>query len=219
MEDFMILGRLTIRGSAALTAATLLAACAARGTSTLPAASSSFVPSVTREAKLPACKGQQTTKQYATLTVTLSTDGGSFCIPKFGGFGGSVKYPSANPSVDVTLWSSTTNYNHMPELGNGTAIFYLQLALSGGTNFGSKVGHGGGLASKKIVPGQTYTVFGQAKIYGFPYNFNPCYVIAVKSRYGGTLGGIGTLLKGQSVPAPATGVIEIYGGQQASQEC
>jgi hypothetical protein len=208
-----------MRASLALAFAALLAGCAARGGATLPATPGSLAPPLTQEAKLHACKGQQTTEQYATVTASLSTSKGSFCIPKFGGFGGSVKYPGADPSVKLTLTSSTTNYDGMPELGSGTAIFYMQLALSGGTTFGNKVGHGGGLSSKQIAAGQTYTVFGQAKIYGFPFNFTPCYAVAVHSRYGGTLGGIGTLLRGQQVPAAATGVIEIYEGQQASQEC
>jgi len=216
----MLLGRLKTSVATALAAATLFAGCAQHGVAALPPASSGPMPPPVRgQAKLPACKGQQTTKQYALLTVTLSTSGGSFCIPKFDGFGGSVKYPAADPSVNLTLTSSTSNYDGLPELGSGTAIFYLKLSLSGATSFGSKVAHGGGLASKHIVVGQTYTVFGQAKVFGFPYNFTPCYVTAVKSRFGGTLGGIGTLLEGQSVPAAATGVIEIYQGQQATEEC
>jgi len=210
----MSLGGFALRGWLALAVASLLAACAGHN-GTIPVAPGPLAPSVTAEAKLHACKGQQTTKQYATVTGTLLTGGGSFCIPKFGGYGGSVKYPGANPSVKLTLTSSTTNYNGMPELGHGTAIFYMQLAISGGTSFSSKAGAGGGLSSKQIVVGQTYSVFGQAKVYGIPFNFTPCYVVAVKSRYGGTLGGIGTLLKGQQVPAAATGVIEIYEGQQA----
>ncbi len=212
----MSLGGFALRGTLALAVTALLAACAGQSTATLPAAPAT---SVIPEAKLRACKGQQTTKQYATVTGTLLTSGGSFCIPKFGGYGGSVKYPGANPSVQLTLTSSTTNYDGMPELGNGTAIFYMQLAISGGTSFAGKIRSGGGLSSKQIAVGQTYTVFGQAKIYGFPFNFTPCYVVAVKSRYGGTLGGIGTLLKGQRVPAAATGVIEVYEGQQASESC
>jgi hypothetical protein len=219
MEEVMSLGGFTMRGTLALTAASLLAACAGHGGAMPPVATGSLAPSVTAEAKLHDCKGQQTTKQYATVTGTLLTSGGSFCIPKFGGYGGSVKYPGANPSVQLTLTSSTTNYDGMPELGSGTAIFYMQLAISGGTSFGNKVGRGGGLSSKQIGAGQTYTVFGQAKVDGFPFNFTPCYVVAVKSRYGGTLGGIGTLLKGQNVPAAATGVIEIYEGKQASGQC
>jgi len=215
----MSLGGFMRRGTLALAVSSLLAGCAGHSAAMLPVAPGSLAPSVTAQAKLHACKGQQTTKQYATVTGTLLTSGGSFCIPKFGGYGGSVKYPGANPSVKLTLTSSTTNYDGMPELGSGTAIFYMQLAISGATTFGSKAGSGGGLSSKQIVAGQTYTVFGQAKVYGFPFNFTPCYVVAVKSRYGGTLGGIGTLLKGQQVPAAATGVIEIYEGQQASEEC
>lgn len=218
MEDNLLLRRLsTFAGG--LAAATMFAACAGQSAPPLPATGSTAPAQPSPQAKVPKCKGQQTAGEYASLTVTLSSNGGSFCIPRFGGFGGSVKYPAVYPSVQLTLTSSTTNYDNMPELGSGTAIFYLQLALSGGTTFGSKVGAGGGLASKKIVVGDTYTIFGQAKVFGFPYDFPPCYVIAVKSRYGGTLGGIGTLLKGQNVPTAATGVIEVYSGQQASQQC
>lgn len=212
----MSLGGFMLRGTLALAVSAVLAGCAGHSAAMLPVSPSA---SGTPDAKLRACKGQQTTKQYATITGTLLTSGGSFCIPRFGGYGGSVKYPGANPSVQLTLTSSTTNYDGMPELGDGTAIFYMQLAISGGTAFSGKIGSGGGLSSKQITVGQTYTVFGQAKIYGFPFNFTPCYVIAVKSRYGGTLGGIGTLLKGQRVPAAATGVIEVYEGQQASESC
>lgn len=171
------------------------------------------------DATLPACKGQQNTKNYATLTVTLSSKGGSFCIPKFGGFGGSVQYPSATPSVQLTITSSTKNYNNMPLLGTGTPIFYLQLALNGGTQFGSNTKAGGGLTGKKLKAGQVYTVFGQAKVAGFPVNFTPCYVTATQGKFGGVIGGIGTLLKNQSIPTAATAVIEIYGGQQANQAC
>lgn len=167
----------------------------------------------------PNCKGQKTTKQYASLTVTLSTQGGSLCIPSFGGFGGKLKYPSANPSVKLKLISSTTNYNQMPELGQGTAMFYLQVALSGGTSFGGNVRAGGGLTSATIVVGNPYTAYGQAKIDGFKLNFGPCYTIATKGKYGGVIGGIGTLLKGVRVPAAANGVIEIYSGQQTSKQC
>jgi hypothetical protein len=207
-----------MRGSLALAAAASMAACAHTG-ALIPSASAPYNAAVLPEAKLHDCKGQQNSKQYATLTVTLSNSGGSFCIPTFGGFGGSVQYPGANPSVQLTVTSSTKNYDNMPQLGNGTPMFYLQLAISGPTQFGSNVKAGGGLTSKKLVVGQTYTVFGQAQIYGFPFNFTPCYAVATKGKYGGVIGGIGTLLKNQSIPAAATGVIEIYSGQQATQAC
>lgn len=208
-----------MRGALSIGAAAMMAACAHTGGAILPSASVTSNSVMLPEARLHKCTGQQNTKQYASLTVSLSTSGGTFCIPTFGGFGGSVKYPSANPSVQLTLTSSTSNYNGMPNLGSGAPVFYLQLALSSGTQFGSNVRAGGGLTSKKITPGQTYTAFGQAKIYGVPFNLTPCYAVATKGKYGGVIGGIGTLLKNQTVPTAATGVIEIYAGQQASQQC
>ncbi len=212
----MRLRRLLMRGSLAALAVVFLAACAQHGSTLLP---SSALARVQPDLVPPNCKGQKTTKQYASLTVTLSTQGGSLCIPSFGGFGGKLKYPSANPSVKLKLISSTTNYDQMPELGQGTAMFYLQVALSGGTSFGGNVRAGGGLTSATIVAGNPYTAYGQAKVDGFKLNFGPCYTIATKGKYGGVIGGIGTLLKGVRVPAAANGVIEIYSGQQTSKQC
>ncbi|MGA8325082.1 MAG: hypothetical protein WB757_03280 [Candidatus Cybelea sp.] len=215
-------GWLCSRDALIIAAVALLTACAQHGamlpgTSAIGGDTSQRVigPNLTP----PQCKGQKNAKDYASLTVRLSTQGGAFCIPAFGGFGGTVKYPSANPSVKLSLISSTTNYNDMPELGQGTAIFYLQLALASGTDFGKSVSSGGGLASQSIVPGNPYTIYGQAVIDRVKVNFGPCYVIATKSKYGGAIGGIGTLLKGESVPVAATGVIEIYSGQQTSTTC
>jgi hypothetical protein len=210
--------RLWIRPWLCAITAGALAACAQQGAmppQTAPAPSSLAMP----QTNPPACKGQKDTKKYASLTVTLSSKGGSFCIPEFAGFGGTIKYPSANPSVKLKLISSTTNYNHQPKLGSGTAIFYLQLGLSAGTSFGTNVPAGGGLTAKKIVAGDSYTAYGQATISGFKLDFGPCYAVATKGKYGGVIGGIGTLLKGADVPAAATGVIEIYAGQKTSTKC
>lgn len=207
--------RLLLRGSLLALAASVAVGCAARQTAPLP-------PTPFASIELsgpPPCKGQKTTKYYATLTVTLSSQGGKFCIPAFGGFGGKVKYPAANPSVKLTITSSTTNYDHMPELGQGTAIFYMQLALSGGTTFGSTGTAGGGLTSQQIIAGNPYTAYGQAKAFGIKKNFGPCYTIAKQGKYGGVIGGIGSLLKGQNVPFAVTGVIEIYSGKQTRTKC
>ncbi|MEO6835963.1 MAG: hypothetical protein ABI231_08665 [Candidatus Tumulicola sp.] len=168
----------------------------------------------------PNCKGQQTLKDHASDQEKLLAKGGSLCIPAFGGLGGSVKYPPANPSVGITLISSTTNYNHkLPSLHSGNPIFYLQLATTGGTTFGPNVQAGGGLTGKPIKAGSTYTVYGQATIFGIPVNFTPCYTVATTGKYGGVIGGVGTLLKGQNIPAAASGVIEIYSGKSASGKC
>ncbi len=203
-------------GAFALAAATLLTACAHQSTSLLPAAPQAIaLPDLSP----PDCKGQQTKKRYATLTAPLSTSGGSFCIPAFGGFGGSVKYPSANPSVSLTLTTSLKDYDHLPKLGSGKPLVYLQFAISGGTQFGSKVKSRGGLTGAKIVAGQQYTAVGQVTIYHENFELGPCYTTATKGKYGGQIGSLGSLVKGQDIPAAATGVIEIYSGRQTGTQC
>lgn len=215
----MPLRRLLLRIAFCALPASALAACSTHGAAPLPATAFAPPAGALPDAGPPVCKGQKTTKNYASLTVTLSTKGGSFCIPAYGGFGGSVKYPGANPSVKLKLISSTKDYSHLPQLGQGTAIFYLQLALSGGTSFAPRVQAGGGLTSKTIVPGKSYTAYGQATISGFTFSFGPCYSVATKGKYGGVIGGIGTLLKGESIPVAASGVIELYSGKQTSTKC
>ena len=207
--------RLFLRGWIISVAATL-AACAQHG-AMLP--STGLGPNLLPDAGPPACKGQKNTQNYASLTVKLSTIGGAFCIPAYAGFGGSVKYPSAKPAVKLTFVSSTKNYNHQPHLGKGTAIFYLQLALSGATSFGTKGTAGGGLTAAAIVPGKPYTAYGQAVLFSVPFNFGPCYTIAIKGKYGGVIGAVGTLLKGQNIPGAAKGVIEFYAGKQTGMKC
>ena len=204
---------------AVMAAAATLSACAGAN-GTLPPSPQGFGAGAFAlpDAAPPACKGQTKTKQSATVIDTLSTKGGLACIPAFGGFGGSVRYPGANPSVDLTLTSSTTNYAKLPSFGSGTPLFYLQLALSGSTTFAAGLKAGGGLTGKKIVAKETYTAFGAVLAFGIYVPLTPCYVVAKPGKYGGVIGGIGTLLKGQSVPK-TSGVIEIYGGKQASDKC
>jgi hypothetical protein len=200
--------------------ASLLAACASQGGAPIsPALLGTPAAAVAPDAGPRVCKGQKTTKNYASLTVTLLTKGGSFCIPAYGGFGGTVEYPGANPSVKLNLISSTKDYDHLPQLGQGTAIFYLQLALSGGTSFAPKVRAGGGLTAKKILPGKAYTAYGQATISGFKINFGPCYSVATSGKHGGVIGKIGSLLKGQSIPVAVSGIIEVYSGKQTGTKC
>lgn len=208
--------RLSLRRWIGLLATAVLCACAQHGSGLLPSAPTSMV---VPDAVPPSCKGQKTTKTYASVTEKLLTSGGKLCIPAFGGFGGSIEYPGADPSVKMKLTSSTTDYNKMPKLGPGSPIFYLQLAISSGTYFGTNVRAGGGLASKEIAPGDSYTAFGEATVYGFKLQFTPCYIVAKKSPYGGVIGGVGSLLKGQNVPVAATGVIEIYPGKHAGGKC
>jgi hypothetical protein len=224
MKNYTGFGSLVV-----LLATASLAACAMHSGSLVPGHAGAQLVSgaasfenafVSPDAGPPNCKGQKTTNQYASDTEKFLSKGGSICIPAFGGLGGTVAYPPANPSVSVSLISSTTNYNHkLPSLYQGTPIFYLQLSIAAGTSFGQNVRAGGGLTGKPITPGSTYTAYAQAVVYGIKINFTPCYAVAVKGKYGGVIGGVGTLLKGQSVPGAASGVIEIYPGKSASGKC
>jgi len=203
-------------------AAVALAACSS-GIGTTPSMLQSANDTYSQAQQLltpPACKGQKTTPTHSTVTDTLKTTGGQACIPAIHGLGGSVAYPPANPSVKLTLTSSTTNYTkQLPSLGPGTPVFYLQLGLSGATSFGTTTPAGGGLTGKSIVAGQKYTIYGQATVAGFTYNFTPCYATATAGKYGGVIGGAGTLLKGLTVPTAATGILEVYSGQSTTGAC
>src|ERR1700742_328611 len=72
----------------------------------------------------PSCKGQRTTKQYATAEVQPQSASEKACVPAFGGFGDKISSPSLNPPISITCTSSTTNYDNMPDLGSGTPILY-----------------------------------------------------------------------------------------------
>lgn len=208
--------RYRLSGWLAIAAAVTLSACAQHASTLLPVSSQSVA---LPDRNPPNCKGQKTEKDYSTITASLKTSGGSFCIPAYGGFGGKLKYPNLSPSIQLTLSASTENYDNFPTLGSGTPIFYLAFSTSGGTTFGGNLKSGGGLTSKQIVPGDDYTAYGQASIYGYKVDFGPCYTTATKGRYGGVIGGIGALLKGEQIPFKVSGVIEIYSGQQSGTEC
>ena len=205
--------------AACLVAATglTLSACAQRAGTLPPAA----IGQVSPLAVPPDCKGQQNSKQYAALTGPLKSSGGAFCIPAYGGFGGNLEYPNAsyNGSVNLTLTSSVKNYNHQPKLGSGKPIFYIQFAISGAVSFGGNLKAGGGLTSAKIVSGNAYSLYGQATVLGQQIDLGPCYVTATKGKYGGVIGGLGSLVKNREVPTAASGVIEIYSGEATSYPC
>jgi hypothetical protein len=205
--------------TALLIAAASLAACGSQsGETFMPAA---VAPASVASLTVPSnCAGQKTTAKSASMSQTLSSAGGSFCIPAFHGFGGTIFYPAASPSVRVKITSSTTNYNQqMPPLGHGKILFYVQLATSAGVTFAASERAGGGLTGKAIVPGKAYTAYGQASVDGFNAPLTPCYTIATKGKSGGALGGLGSLLTAQSIPTAATGFIEIYIGKLVSTKC
>jgi hypothetical protein len=208
--------RYALRATLAIATALLLAACAQHGGSVLPASpQAAALPDLSP----PDCKGQQNEQDYATLTASLSTSGGSFCIPAYGGFGGKLKYPSVSPSIKLTLSTSTENYNNQPILGSGSPLFFLEFSTSGATTFGRKLKAGGGLTGSEIVKGQPYTAYGRASLYGYKITLGPCYAVATKGKYGGVIGGLGSLIKGESIPFAVSGVIEVYSGRQTSTKC
>jgi hypothetical protein len=214
--------RQSVRSSLVLlAAAAALTACAQQGGTALPTTALAPQADVFPNAAAtpPPCKGQKNSKNSASLSVTFSKKGGSFCVPAIGGFGGTIAYPKANPSVKATVTSSTTNYKKLPELGTGTAIFYLQLAMDGGTTFGNAIDPTGGLTAATITSGKPYTAYAQATVSGQKIDFGPCYQNATKGQYGGELNSIGALLEYGAVPTKATGFIEVYSGKQTNTKC
>ena len=205
-----------LAGSLAIVTTLVFSACAQHGNGPLPASPQALA---TPDRTPRSCKGQVNKSEYATLTGKLKTAGGSFCIPAYGGFGGDLKYPSLNPTIQLTLSSGTENFDNFPTLGSGTPIFYLAFSTSGGTTFGKDLKSGGGLTGKQVVAGQPYTAYGQASVYGDKVKFGPCYTTATKGKYGGVIGGIGALLKSEEIPFKVSGVIEIYSGEQTGMQC
>ncbi len=201
-------------GAYAFATALLLTACG-QPSGTMPAPAS-FVRALTGP---PACKGQNTNKKYGTITVTLKTRSGSFCIPAFGGFGGSMQYPSVNRSVKLTIRTSTANIYNEPQLGTGTSIVYLNLHFHAGTHFSSNLKSQGGLTSKAINAGGTYTAYGIVAVGHLVLMFTPCYTVATQGPYGGVLSNLGDLFSNTTITGAGYGVIEIYSGEQVSQEC
>jgi hypothetical protein len=152
--------------------------------------------------------------------VKLKTRGDSFCVPEFGGFGGTIEYPGVKRSVKLVLRSSTENIYDEPLLGSsGTPIFYLNLHFLAGTEFRTKLKSTGGLTSATIQAGQTYTAFGIVAVGHLVRMFPPCYAVATQGPYGGILPGIGQLFSDATITGAGYGVIEIYSGMQVSQGC
>ena len=196
-----------------------LVGCAQHSGSGLPFVPA-YSPGALPDASLPKCNGQKETKQYAEDTETISTGGGHLCTPVFGGFGGTIPYASANPSITVTLITSTTNYNHkLPQLGKGTVLAYEQLVFAKGSAFGKNAKGNASVMGAKIVVGNTYSLFSQFNVNGHKINGMPCYSVATKGKYGGVLDLGSSPLEGRSIQAKTTIIAEIYAGKQATQQC
>ncbi len=120
-------------------------------------------------AQIPSCKGQKNTKQYASIGAKpLSSKGGTLCVPSFGGWGGTMDYPGPTSShSSMGLISSTTAYNPgaFPPQGSVNPIFYIQFKLNTyGVIFGAKLPATGGLSSKSLTVGKSYTAQGASDV-------------------------------------------------------
>jgi hypothetical protein len=195
-------------------AACAIVSCGQRDGAALPSATTARAATAP-----PQCKDQRTREKYAQIKVMLKTRGGSFCIPAFHGFGGTMEYPGVERSVKLVLRSSTKNIYDEPQLGSGTPIFYLNLHFLAGTHFHTKLKSIGGLTSAKISAGQTYSAFGIVAVGHLVLMLPPCYAVATQGPYGGVLPGIGQLFSDTTITGAGYGVIEIYPGMQVSQAC
>jgi hypothetical protein len=168
----------------------------------------------------PQCKNQRDRAKYSQIKAKLKTKAGSFCVPEFDDFGGTIDYPGVDPSVGLVLRSSSQNIYDEPELGYSAApIFYLNLHFLAGTHFGAKLKSTGGLTGATIEAGQDYTAFGIVAVGHLVLRFPPCYAVATQGPYGGILPGLGQLFSDTTITGAGYGVIEIYPGMQVSQEC
>jgi hypothetical protein len=204
-------------GLAALLA-TVLAACAGHPAGTFPSQPLAIQQLEGPAESPPTCKGQKNSKKYASVTVKLSTKGGWICIPEFAGWGGRMRYPSVKPPVNATLISSTTDYNGLPELGKGHAMFYLQFSVSGNTSLGRDAPGGAELWSKDLTIGKDYTEDFDITTNGVTGE-GGCYGQAVKGKYGGDLGAIVKTPKAYTVTLAqgSVGFIETYSGKAECQ--
>jgi predicted small lipoprotein YifL len=203
-----------LRVGLALAAACAIGGCGQRYSAALPPATTVRVASAP-----PQCNDQRTRPKYAQIKVTLKTRSGSFCVPEFHGFGGTIEYPGVERSVKLVLRSSTKDIYDEPSLGSGTPIFYLNLHFLAGTHFHTKLKSTGGLTAAKIQPSQSYSAFGIVAVGHLVLMLPPCYAVATQGPYGGILPGLGQLFSDTTITGAGYGVIEIYPGMQVSQEC
>ncbi len=207
-----------------LVAATSLSACV--GQSAVPLAQSSIpnpraAGALSPDATPPACKGQKTTKDYASSKPQgLSAKGGSACVPKFKGWGGSLHYPSyTGNGIQMTVISSTTAYDPGAFPPSTSAIFYLQLKFNADVKFGTKMPAGLSLSASGFKLGKHYTIEA-ARDMGSLWQVLPyCYTTAKPGKYGPMIGGLGYALRGGDFTSSNDAVLMLYEGKLVSTKC
>jgi hypothetical protein len=175
-------------------------------------------------APIPLCKGQKNTKQYASIGAKpLSSKGGTLCVPSFGDWGGTMDYPGPTSShSSMGLISSTTAYNPdaFPPAGSVNPIFYIQFKLNTyGVIFGAKLPDTGGLSSKSLSVGKSYTAQGASDVGSLWDALGECYTTAFSSKYGATIRGSGFVLENVHMGEASSGVISILPGKLATKKC
>jgi hypothetical protein len=176
------------------------------------------------DAALPACKGQKTTKDYASLGAKkLSTKGGTLCVPRFKDWGGTMTYPGPTTGVTASLVSSTTPYSGplWPPFPPATPIFYIQFNTTyDDVQFGKKLPRGGDLAGKQLNAKQAYTVTASVLSGGRLWDgFGECYATAVNGKYGPDLPDVGGVFSGTLKVTGTHVVIEIIPGEYGTTKC
>ena len=208
-----------------------LAGCAGQSTLTPPPANAGSpatlgrlgadVPDVSPP---PKCKGQKNTKDYAEMAKeVLKKNGGSFCVPAFGGWGGALQYPQTygSPTYSVQLISSTTAYKGslLPPGGSQKPIFYLQIGFNSFPGFYPTLPKGSPLVSSHLQPKKSYTVEVFEYFYGLGWSGEgSCYQVAAASKNGGSLAAVGAVFEKLTF-AEKNGAIEIFPGALVSNKC
>jgi hypothetical protein len=208
-----------------LTATLALTACGGGSNAPVPPAIAQSVPMAKSSGPAP-CAGQSTTSLYASMPVAaLQSKARALCIPAFDGYGGTMEYPPAKPSITAALTASTTNYNQqLPMLAKkGKPMYYLQVQTSGNTDFAHSLRSSGGLTSTKLVAGKSYTLYGESLSGGivhFITNFTPCVATATSGKDGGVIPAFGRLLVRQKLTNGAVTIyFEVYEGKLTAQPC
>ncbi|MGB8907334.1 MAG: hypothetical protein WCC84_01160 [Candidatus Cybelea sp.] len=176
------------------------------------------------DAALPACKGQKTTKVYASLGAKpLSTKGGTLCVPRFKNWGGTMTYPGPTTSgVTASLISRTTPYSGplWPSFPPGTPIFYIQFnTTNGDVSFGTKLPGPGDLAGKQLKAKKAYTVTADTQSGSLWDALGECYATAVDGKYGPDLPDVGGVFLGALKASGTHVVIEIIPGKYTTTKC
>lgn len=162
----------------------------------------------------PKCKGQAPIPHGAQVTERIARRPDVLCVPSFDGFGGELGFPGAHPPGPIKLM---VNSSHYFKLGNLKPIFTLQWLPGWQFSFGPTAPPGG-ITGRKIIPGTTYTAYGQYSFDGGSTKVGPCYSVASRGQFGGVFGNLGSLMEKRS-GSFFIWTLAIYPGNEAKRRC